>query len=378
LNEELDIKTDRLVSMLERERIDAVLLNAQHNFAWLTGGGTNGVDASRENGVASLMVTRDGRRFVLANNIEVQRILAEELPGGSFEPVEVSWQDEKANGALSLEKARSVLAKGSKIAADLQIDAGGQGIENKIASCRHRLTSAEKDRFRLLGRDAGAAMGRAIGSISPGETEMQIAEKLRHELGARGINSVVTLVAADARIARFRHPVPTASRWENVLLLVTCAKRSGLIASLSRIVCAGEIPDRLRDRTEACARVNAQLAASTRPGALGSELYRTAAEAYAKLGFAGEIDLHHQGGATGYKTREWVAHPRSAETVMVDQAFAWNPSITGTKNEETGIVTDNGFEVITTTPDFPQITVSIGGTDFRSPGILSLSKGATA
>ena len=44
--------------MLSREKFDAVLLNSQHNFAWLTGGGCNGVDLSRENGIAALMVNR--------------------------------------------------------------------------------------------------------------------------------------------------------------------------------------------------------------------------------------------------------------------------------------------------------------------------------
>ena len=43
----------------------------------------------------------------------------------------------------------------------------------------------------------------------------------------------------------------------------------GLIASLTRIVCAGAVPDDLRRRTEACARVNAALFAQTRPGATG-------------------------------------------------------------------------------------------------------------
>ena len=62
---------------------------------------------------------------------------------------------------------------------------------------------------------------------------------------------------------------------------------------------------------------------------------RSAAKAYAEKGFADEIDLHHQGGAAGYRTREWVAHPNANDVVRNDQAFAWNPSITGTKVEET-------------------------------------------
>jgi antitoxin VapB len=156
------------------------------------------------------------------------------------------------------------------------------------------------------------------------------------------------------------------------LLLVTCAKRSGLIASLSRIVCVGDVPSELQKKTEAAAFVNASLWNATKPGTTGAELYKVAADAYAKVGYANEINLHHQGGAAGYKTREWVAHPQSNEVVKLNQAFAWNPSITGTKIEDTVTVTDKGIENITTSDDEPKIETEINGQIYHSPGIISL------
>jgi Xaa-Pro aminopeptidase len=119
------------------------------------------------------------------------------------------------------------------------------------------------------------------------------------------------------------------------------------------MVCVGEIQSELRERTEAAAFVNAKLWDATRPGATGADLYQIAADAYAGVGFADEINLHHQGGAAGYKTREWVAHPKSAEVVKQNQAFSWNPSVSGTKVEETIIVPSDGYDIITRSPDFP-------------------------
>ncbi|MBK9719985.1 MAG: M24 family metallopeptidase [Saprospiraceae bacterium] len=220
--------------------------------------------------------------------------------------------------------------------------------------------------------DAGAAVRRVIDNIEPGESEIKIAEKLRHNLAVGGMTSVVTLVAADERISQYRHPVPTAKRWNNTLLLVTCAKRGGLIASLSRMVCIGEVPDELKIRTEAAAFINARLMHATRPGVTGAVLYQVAANAYAEKGFADEIKRHHQGGAAGYRTRDWVAHPTSGEVVQENQAFAWNPSITGTKVEETCILTANGIEVLTESPDFPSITTVIDGQTYSSHGVLSI------
>ena len=146
----------------------------------------------------------------------------------------------------------------------------------------------------------------------------------------------------------------------------------GLIVSLSRIVCIGEPSDELKRKTESAAYVNACLLNATRPGATGAKLYKTAADAYAEQGFAGEIDHHHQGGAAGYKTREWVAYPQSGEVVQADQAFAWNPSITGTKVEDTCIVTENGVEVITASPEFPQIVTTNKGHEYLSHGIMTI------
>ena len=118
--------------MLDREGLDAVLLNAQHNFAWLTGGGSNGVDLSRENGVASLLVTRQGTRYLIANNIEMPRMLAEEVSTEDFEPVEFAWEDEKGTADLSLRRAAELVS--GEIATDIPLFAGAKPIENKISA----------------------------------------------------------------------------------------------------------------------------------------------------------------------------------------------------------------------------------------------------
>lgn len=358
--------------MLDKNGFDMVILNAQHNFAWLTGGSSNAVDQSRENGVASLMVTRTGKRFILTNTIEIDRMLCEELSSEGFEPVTISWQDEKADQASVLRRVRSVVGPNARIATDIQMFADVPAIEGKVAACRYRLTTDERARYSRLGRDASEAMDRTAKVVEPGETEVQIAEKLRNELALDGISSVVTLVAADDRIAKFRHPVPTGNRWNKGLLMVTCAKRFGLIASLSRIVYVGAVPDDLRRRTEAAANVNAAMLDATRLGATGSEIYSAAAAAYEREGFPDEINRHHQGGAAGYRTRDWVAHPQSSETVNEYQGFAWNPSITGTKVEETVIVNADGIEVITASPEFPRIVAVINGREYFSPGVLSI------
>jgi Xaa-Pro aminopeptidase len=371
-SEEISAKAARVVGMLAANNLGGVLISSQPNFSWLTAGGTNGIDLSREAGAGALLVRNDGKRFVLANRIEMPRLLSEELAGSEFEPVEFSWEEEKASPSFLAERALTLLPRGQSLGSDRDIGSKALPVDGALAHCRYQLTRSEIERFRLLGREAASTVGNVARALVPGEPEREVAQRVADALGQKGIRSVVNLVAGDDRIQQYRHPVPTERRWKKILMLVVCARRGGLTASFTRIVCHGSIPDDLRLRTLATARVNAQLFAATRPATSGADLYRVAAQAYAQEGFEGEERLHHQGGATGYRTRDWVAHPASTELVQLDQAFAWNPSITGTKVEETCIATNDSVEVLTATPEWPQVLLSIQGREYSSADILSL------
>lgn len=368
---EIEMKTERLRQLLDRQGLDGLLLNGQHNFAWITGGGSNGVDTSRENGAATILVTRDGRRLILASRIEMERMLNEQLLADEFEPIQFGWQDERASSSYLIDRAIDI-SGGTRIASDIPIDPAVKAIDGMISECRVRLTPQEIDRIRILGSDAGRVMRKIFDRIAPRETEIEIAAKLTFEMAVLGIKAIVTLVAADERIAKYRHPMPTGNRWKKTVLLVVCAKRDGLIVSLSRIATVGQTDPELVDRTHAAAFVNSVLWNATREGVKGSEIYHAAARAYKCSGFADEIDKHHQGGAAGYRTREWLAHPHSQEVAHTNMAYAWNPSITGTKVEETVIAGENGVGVITSSAGFPKIEHTIEGSTYFSPGILEI------
>lgn len=369
---ELQEKTERLVKMLAAENLGGVLINSQPNFAWFTGGANNGIDQSRENGAASIFIRADGKRFVLASRIEMPRILTEEISAEDFEPIEFGWEEEKASSDFLAKLADSLSAENKTLGADLPFVASVRVVEGAVARCRYGLTEAEIERYRLLGNDAGTIVGNLAKTLKPGQTEREIGRLAADALAEKNIRAVVLLVAADERLEKFRHPVPTEKRWKKTVMIVVCARREGLVASLSRIVCAGAVPAELKRKTVAAARVNAGLLAATKPETTGAELYKIAAAAYEAENFAGEINRHHQGGACGYRTRDWVAHPLSPETVRANQAFAWNPSISGTKVEETVIVFDNEIEVLTASPDWEQISIEMDGREYKSPGVLSV------
>ena len=59
--------------------------------------------------------------------------------------------------------------------------------------------------------------------------------------------------------------------------------------------------------------------------------------------------------------------------VVAPQAFAWNPSITGTKVEETAIAFGDRdrVELITTTAGWPPIMVDVRGARLALPDVWS-------
>src|SRR4051812_34523900 len=114
------------------EKLAGILINSQPNFAWLTCGGRNGIDQSRETGAASVLVTSDGKCFLLANNIEIPRLLEEEVSESEFAAVEFAWQEEKARHELCGEEA--ITLAGGRVGTEAEFS-------NVIAACRYSLTN---------------------------------------------------------------------------------------------------------------------------------------------------------------------------------------------------------------------------------------------
>ena len=146
----------------------------------------------------------------------------------------------------------------------------------------------------------------------------------------------------------------------------------GLVMAATRLVHFGKLPAELRRKSEATAQVDALVMAATRPGQTFAQVFGDLQNAYAAVGYPGEWQLHHQGGSIAYEPREFLAVPGCTEVVKAGMAFAWNPSITGTKSEDTLLVTEHCCEVISASPNWPMLDVSAGGCQIERPAILEI------
>jgi len=361
---ELEIKLQRIQALLSKHQAEALLLNRVSSFAWATCGAASYINTASTGGVGSLLITPAGR-YLITDNIEAPRFEKEEqLAAQGWEFRVAVWHE--ANPALA------DLTRGLKLAADGPYP-GAIDVSGDMARLRMNLLSEEGERYRRVSQLCAEAMNAAIRAVRPGMTEYAIAALLDRETFARGVQPIVNLIATDDRIFNFRHPLPTGQQLEKYAMLVLCGRQSGLVTSITRLVHFGRLPDDLRRKMVAVASVDAAFIAATRPGRALSEVFRRATDAYAMTGFANEWHLHHQGGPAGYEPREYVATPASPEIVVAGQAYAWNPSITGTKSEDTILVGPDSNEVLTNIPDWPMLIVEAEGQNIPRPAILEVS-----
>ena len=360
-NAELDAKHENLVEWLRAQGLAGVLIQRNENVAWLTGGAVElRVLTPGETGVASLLVTAAGKRYYFTTENEAPRLHDEEFGGLDFEPVLFPWYaDDTAAAAAKL--------AGGPLGSDMP----GAGLTPvNLYPLRAALSEAEIERYRWLGAETAAATVEALHEVEPGLSEYDLEAITAAGLLRRGILPSVALYAVDDRIFKYKHAVPRGKRLKQYAMLNLCSRKWGLAISITRFIHFGPLPAELGARFEAAAQVNAALMNATRVGATSAELFRVAQAAYAAQGFPGEEQFHHQGGPTGYGEREWIATPAGTETVVNDQAFAWNPSIRGGKTEDTVLLRDGVIENLTPTPELPLLAANVEGSTYAAAGGL--------
>lgn len=362
--DEFEFKQARLRDLLESHHLDALLLRRVSSFAWATCGGASYINTASTFGIASLLVTPTAR-YLITDNIEARRLADEQQLAAQ------GWEFRVAPWYASGETIAN-LTQGLKLGADSAY-IGAEDLSSEMALLRAALTPDEIIRMRALGQLCAAAMESAVRTVRPGMTEFEIAAQLDCETEQRGAQAIVNLIATDWRISTYRHPLPTDKQLECYAMLVLCGRKWGLVASITRFVYFGRLPDELRRKGDACAQVDAAMIAATRPHKTLGAIFSQAVAAYDRLGFAEEWQLHHQGGLAGYEPREAFGLPGSNVTVVAGNACAWNPSIAGVKSEDTILVGEHGNEIITATPGLPTVSIEVDGQTLARPAILEFS-----
>jgi len=354
-------KLARVRGYLKAHGFDGVLYCGNDNFSWLTCGHYGFVDKSTGEAAAKLLVTGD-RQYVICNSSEMYRIPQEELGDSEFELVRFPWH---ADEASVLQK----LIAGGTIASD----SGGfdtQERREELARLRYVLTDGEITRYREIGPLAAGIVEDCCRDIRLGDSELAIAGAVTGRLMSAGFQVPVCLVAADDRLLHYRHPIPTQNTVRERAQVAVCTQKYGLTISITRIVSFREPDSETRRKYDAVTAIDAAYILNTVPGARAGEIVKQAHDVYTQWGYEADFHLHHQGGALGYRTRDYCANEQNQELVRDRQAFSWNPTIRGVKCEDTFLVCNGRQELLSQTDRWPVREVTHNGKGIRRPEIL--------
>jgi len=288
----------------------------------------------------------------------------EHLAEQGYEIISFPWYDDQEASIVNS-------LSGGKFGADHAFP-GSLDISSKINPLRYSLTQWEIERYRKQALDTAQIAEETALTIKPGDEERAVIGRLSERLWREGMDFVVAFCAADERISLFRHPVATDKKIEKRAMISVNSRKRGLIVSITRFVQFGKVPADLRKRYEDNVYVDTAMMTATIPGRPASEVFEAALHAYAEKGYPEEYKLHHQGGAIGYVGRDYRVTAKTIEIIQENQAFTWNPSITGTKSEDTMLATKNGPIVFSEPSLFPVLTMERNGYVFKRPDIMEL------
>jgi antitoxin VapB len=330
---------------MKESGLDSFVLRRNPNLAWAIAGRAH-VPTTIDMACFDLIITQDSATAI-TNVVEAPRLIAEELPS------EVSVKTIKWS-----EGRDPLLPTGPKVGSD-QPGADRIDLGTEVEMIRASLIDSDLERFKEICVDAAVALGNAMKQVESSDREIDVAGLITHSLWQADLEIAFLGVAGQDRVHQFRHPLPTDAVVGNRVSASICAKRKGLIASVTRIVTFGEVTDQMISDYTSIYKVEAALLDATVVGAPFSDPINAAIAAYPASGFvADEWTKHHQGGPTGFLPRDWPANQTSSRLIANNQPIAWNPTGKGWKAEDTIVATDSGVKMLSVDPDWPSFEVN--------------------
>ncbi|MFD2446653.1 M24 family metallopeptidase [Bacillus sp. CGMCC 1.16607] len=353
----------KLKNYLQQNGYDGILLRKRNNFSWLTEGRKNHIVLSDPNGVSDWLILKK-QNYLITNKMEERRIIEEECKDirFDFQIYSCEWY-ESTNDLIHK------LTEGKRIVSDT-IFSDWKVVDQDLSFIRSCLSENEIKSYREVCQCTANILEQTGKEIKPGMSELEICGKLTKKTIEHDLVIHVALIATDERIYNYRHPLPTNKKLDQYLMMVLCAEREGLVANATRFVHFGKLPKELLINKEKLARIDVAMNANTIPGASVGNIVNKGIEHYREAGYPEDWRYLHQGGLTGFATREYLASPYSTSKVSIHQAYAWNPALPGIKSEDTILVHENKIEFMTTTNNWDYIDVEYGNQTYLRPDIL--------
>jgi Xaa-Pro aminopeptidase len=357
---DIDAKMIEVADLLQEVACEGLLLLDSANFAWLTSGAmSRGLgDAAAEPAAYS----NGEHRWIVASNVDAQRLFDEEVDGLGFQLKEWPWH-------WGRDQFLTDLCQNRKVACDRAVP-GVVSVAEPMRRLRRRLSVYEQACQLALGQTVAHALEATCRTLSQGETEREIAGHLSHRLIHRGILPLHVGVAVDGRSRLYRRFGFTSAILERYAVLTVTARKYGLYVTASRAVCFGELPPDFREDHNAVCKVSASYLASTWPDAVPREILLAGRRIYLVSGFEHEWQMAPQGHLTGRSAVEMALTPQTEELFQAGWSVTWNASAGAADSCDTFVITEQGPKLVTPTEVWPLKRIRIQGAEFVRPDVL--------
>jgi len=362
--EEILVKRDELFQLMEIKKLDGIILSAVPNQTWFVPTIEPYTPLISESSKIILYIPRSGKIFVAGPENEMQQILERDFTGLEVEHYTYPWHSDERK------EITSQWTENGRIGSDVLMP-NTVSVADDLELLRSTLTDAEQNRYRELGCACARILTEVLRDAAPGMTEADIAGMVAGKLLPEGIVPEVLLVGSDERLEKFRHPHTTLKKVQRYVMINLTARRWGLYLSLTRARYFGKLPEELARKQQAAAQVDSIMLSLSKPGVSLAELYAVAEDAYALAGYPGEEKRHHQGGTTGYRGRERRAKQGETWQLMANQAIAFNPTVRGTKSEDTALVRQDKPEILSRDSSWHFLDIYTNGCVFSRPAIMA-------
>ncbi len=342
-------------SLLERFRLDGILLSGRPATAWLSGftGSTSLLLISRHD--AWLVVDF---RYALAARRQV-------FPGIGVVTFDDAYPDALERllarhgiRVLGFESEAMTVSEYDRFRERLRTPSRYLGIAGEIAELRACKDSAELEAIRTAAGIADAAFADVLPLIRPGMTEYALAAEIEYRMRLHGAHGVAfpTIVASGPNAALPHAEVSDRAFGPGDAILVDCgAQRGGYRSDMTRTVFLGEPSEALRNIYSIVLQAQRAAAAAIRPGMTGNAADAVARGIIAEAGFASCFG-HSLGHGVGLEIHE---EPRlsvpSKDVLEAGMVFTVEPGIYlegigGVRIEDMGVLTGDGFRSFTRAP----------------------------
>lgn len=212
----------------------------------------------------------------------------------------------------------------------------------------------EIDRIRTAQRILDDCFAAVSEALRPGMTERQVARMVENYLNEHAHGTSFPSIIASGPNASMPHAAITDRQLQpgEPITIDIGALYEGYCSDMTRTVCLGPAPDRLREIYGIVLRAQERAEAEIRPGMTGQQADALARQVIEEAGY-GAYFTHSTGHGIGLEVHEppWVSPTKGEQLLQPGMVFSVEPGIYlpgwgGVRIEDLVLMTENGVEVL--------------------------------